>query len=462
MKKPIIVFVIIIGFVFLFISCNAQHPVYSSTNSPDNSFSNPFSVPTELPSTETQKPLNPMVTRTVIPSSVKSIGTQVIPVELSGIPKCQYSSLRSVEKQSLQFDGEILFQNEIEKKYWLFDGITYDNTLPVVWNDDYHFYGFSPEGNVLVYSINSKKLILLSSEGKTREIEYDLSKLDTRKDQDLKVLGIRPGGWINDQIMYYTVEYNSAVGERMRPEKYQAILNLSTGKWEDFSDIIPGWNQNTFVYPSPDESRILYNGIVQSQLAAILWDVSQGKEIWYDLGREIFSSYFFDPDFLPLIFQWAPDSSKFAVLGYQNGNVVVRIFSKDGDILGLVPTGANDDNDLRVFQIKWAPGSHSLSIFIPNNNDLSYSATIYVYDLDSKKLKLQCTVSQDSAEWEWVSDKYLVYSSPKTGIAFIDVQSGILDNVGIGKLIGWSKKPFRTVRGTPSPTITPRIKTPEG
>jgi hypothetical protein len=450
MKKNLLTLIIIV-YIMGFSSCMLKQPSnLPSKNTPTPGRASPSVTSSTTPVGAMQTPLLKITaTKTLIPK-VEFSRTPVVPTETLSINKCQKNPVYSNGNQHIQFKGTIAYLIKNESKIYLRDGSTSTvSTLPVVWGPDYYFIGFSPDGSWLVYKIGqSPKLNLISYDGEIKETDFDLKKLDSKHGEGLEYLGWYPKGWINDQIMYSLTGYvppNDVMVSSA--DLYQSFFNPFTGKWVDIRSKVPVQGES-FVYPSPDETRIISHASVKYPNAVVIWDVSQGKEILIDLGYKMISNYISDERFAPNILKWAPDSSKFAFLSNYNGKVVVRVFSKDGDELDIIPIDQEyEDSIMLQDAFYWSPESRSLLIFTPNFSDLSYSGTLSIYDNGLKKYTLQCGVSMDDSHWGWVSDQYIAYSSPKIGLYLIDVKTGLEIAMADGKFIGWSKKSFKVTGG---------------
>lgn len=412
-------------------------------------------TPPLIPPSPSSTPFRP--TKTVEPTPTIT-GTPTPVLIKEHLQKCQWN-FAEAHRRTIKFDGSIAYLDEHEKKVFLMNGNpSSTTTLPVLWDENYVFYGFSFDGNWLAYGYRPSFTKLVSYDGKLKETNLNSEESYSVCKDTLEFPRRSSKDFINEGRTKSTISSGpSRIFDLIgKPDQYQLIYFPYTEKLADKINTLPDFNESlrSYVFPSPDNSRIFYIGLVQNQRTYILRDSSLKKQIWSKLRT---ANWGYDR-----LLGWAPDSSKFALLTEHNGKAAINFISRNGDDLGFIPTDLDFEPYIYYLKITWSPDSRYFIICIPNFTDLANSGTFYVYDMKSNKYTFQCPVSMVNPHWGWVSNKYIAYSSPVTGLVLIDPQTGLLMDLVDGKFLGWSNKPFfMGILPTPTITSTPRIKTPE-
>lgn len=297
--------------------------------------------------------------------------------------------------------------------------------------------GFSPDGRWFAYQGKSNEvegqppdpfINLLSVQGELLITPIPFQEGETN--------GYWFGSWINNELILLLYDLPPEIeGESGHTF---AILNPFTGeRLQGILENLSGWNPFTTPYFSPDLTRVVFIRSGHQNNTIVLWDLEQGKELWhqpfisdvhlYEIGLGLMS------DFGKTV-MWSFDSYAFIYSGWDQGEYMTYIVSRDGELTVLQKTP--DPQGGIIYEGAWSPNGRYI-VYINDHFDTNmqvWSKSIMLYDFALNQIIELCTGLKGVTEviWSPNSDQIAFMTQVESGfqLLILNIYTGEVVSIG--------------------------------
>ncbi|MEI7848206.1 MAG: WD40 repeat domain-containing protein [Chloroflexota bacterium] len=355
------------------------------------------------------------------------------------IPICNGSGRHILVSNDFGISGTIIYQNDDNTGLYSMGGIPLIQSQLLSDETQNHVFGFSPDGQWLVYSpfdtssgvkYKALKVILMSAEGKKIERVLSTKEFEAELQTDNQLVGISGYYyWINQQMIYITLlSQNPDIHKSGTIDENSKILDPFAGEWNNQFLDLPGRFLSGEVGISPDKSRALYQ-----ETGLSLWDYDRKIRIWHD--ESLISPF-------RALIKWSSDSSEVAYANLYNDsdNQTVLLITRDGEIIPII----NKTFPLpgfKILDISWSPNGQYLALVGRGGEKIE----LLIYNKILRKYVSQCPIASAKGVLPpliWSPDgSYIAISDIDSPILITSVMDGkVYQFAQHGIVLGWSDK----------------------
>jgi hypothetical protein len=367
------------------------------------------------------------------------------------IATCQNNGVLEKPPEGFGLDGVIVYRDQDGKGLYSVGGnpLTYSH-LPVLENQEYILFGFSPDGKWLAYSpvqyksgqptLDHPTISLLSYTGEKMDHPVDMQTIQSEleKNDTLVQWNSFPAGWLNDRLIFLYIQYKVIT----RNFFLYGLLDPFLANWhQDLFSELPDLNPDTGIGFSPDLSRALYTTdalLADDHLRVVLWDLTKHQEI----GR--FPQRFRNMESA----RWSSDSSTGAYMSFLDGAVALYLVSRDGKKVREIksPQPDNLSGEIIFGGYFWSPDNNYLAITAGYHDKINdkWTNLFYIYDNTTDRFILECPILEKYASTlYWSPDAHYIALTDQLAasvpLIVFDLQNGSMIQLADKAIVsGWS------------------------